>query len=58
MSYALDRCRELEAELAACRKKHGLGDPKEDKILEELARVWWELTDEEQKELNDEVSRL
>ena len=57
MTAALDHYRQLEKDLTTCRLTSLDGSPCEDKILEEMDPVWWELTQEERDMLDGEGSQ-
>jgi hypothetical protein len=46
--------RALEDDLRLVRSENGLGSAKEDPILEEMARLWWLLSDIERETLDRE----
>jgi hypothetical protein len=46
--------RALEDDLRLVRSEHGLGSTQEDPILEEMARLWWLLSDIERETLDRE----
>ncbi len=52
-SDPMGRYRSLEADLRRVRR-NGRGSPAENPILEEMARVWWELSDVERETLDQE----
>lgn len=55
MSISLDRYRELEASLALQRLKvRGFSSPEEDRILDQMDAVWWQLEEAEREMLNSE----
>ncbi len=55
MSDALQRHRALERELIYIRWKHaGLESKEEEAILDAMEEIWYELSEEEQDELNSE----
>lgn len=53
-SEAMQSYRRLEDELRKVRSRHTLGSVHEDPILEEMARLWWLLTDNEREVLDRE----
>ncbi len=53
-SDPMGRYRSLEADLRRVRTRNGRGSPAENPILEEMARVWWELSDVERETLDQE----
>jgi len=54
MTYALERYRILETELAICRAKYGVGSEEEEPLLAEISDLWWDLNDAERDELRPE----
>jgi len=46
--------RALEERLRTSRKLHPPGSPEEASILEEMAIVWYKLSDQEREQLNSE----
>lgn len=54
LSKPMARYRSLEDDLRLIRTEKGIGSPDESDILEEMARVWWDLTDIEQETLDRE----
>jgi hypothetical protein len=46
--------RALEDDLRLVRTENGLGSAQEDPILEEMARLWWLLSDIEREKLDQE----
>jgi hypothetical protein len=53
-SEAMRRYRALEEDLRLVRSENGRGSPQEDPILEEMARLWWKLSDIERERLDSE----
>jgi hypothetical protein len=53
-SEAMQSYRKLEDELRRVRSRHALGSVHEDPILEEMARLWWLLTESERETLDRE----
>ncbi|MFH0902901.1 MAG: hypothetical protein V2A73_19915 [Pseudomonadota bacterium] len=54
MSDALKRYRLLEAELRLVRRETSPGSAMEEPIIDEMASVWWDLTEEERELLDGE----
>ena len=54
LSEAMRRYRALEEDLRLVRSENGRGSPQEDPILEEMARLWWTLSDIERETLDRE----
>lgn len=58
MSDALQQHRDLERELIYIRWKYaGLESEEEDSILDAMEDIWYELSEEEQNELNSEGTK-
>ena len=58
MSDALQQHRALERELIYIRWKHaGLESEEEESILDTMEEIWYELSEEEQNELNSEGTK-
>lgn len=58
MSDALQRHRALERELIYIRWKHaGLESKEEEAILDAMEEIWYELSEEEQDQLNSEGTK-
>ena len=58
MSDALQRHRALERELIYIRWKHaGLESGEEESILDAMEEIWYDLSEEEQNELNNEGTK-
>lgn len=58
MSDALQRHRALERELIYIRWKHaGLESKEEEAILDAMEEIWYELSEEEQNQLNSEGTK-
>lgn len=53
-SEEMRQYRALEDDLRLVRSEHGLGSAQEDPILEEMARLWWLLSDIERETLDQE----
>jgi hypothetical protein len=54
LSEAMRRYRALEEDLRLVRSENGRGSPQEDPILEEMANLWWKLSDIERETLDRE----
>jgi hypothetical protein len=54
VSEAMMAYRKLEDELRRVRAQHPLGSLHEDPLLEEMAKLWWLLSEEERGQLDDE----
>jgi hypothetical protein len=54
LSEAMHRYRALEDDLRLIRSENPPGSPQEEPILEEMARLWWDLSDIERQKLDDE----
>jgi hypothetical protein len=54
LSEEMRQYRALEDDLRLVRSESGLGSAKEDPILEEMARLWWLLSDIERETLDRE----
>ena len=54
LSEAMRRYRVLEDDLRLVRSENAPGSTVEDPILEEMARLWWELSDIERETLDRE----
>lgn len=53
-SEAMKAYRKLEQQLRNVRAKHALGSINEDPILEEMAKLWWILSEDERELLDQE----
>lgn len=53
-SEEMRQYRALEDDLRLVRSENGLGSAREDPILEEMARLWWLLSDIERETLDRE----
>lgn len=54
ISEAMKAYRKLEDDLRRMRAQHALGSLQEDPILEEMAKVWWRLSESERDLLDRE----
>ncbi|HET7500599.1 MAG TPA: hypothetical protein VFK02_06330 [Kofleriaceae bacterium] len=54
LSEEMRQYRALEEDLRLVRTEKGLGSPQEDPLLEEMARLWWLLSDIEREILDQE----
>jgi hypothetical protein len=54
LSDPMRRYRALEEDLRLVRSERGRGSPQEDPILEEMANLWWRLSDIERETLDRE----
>jgi hypothetical protein len=54
VSEAMTAYRKLEDELHRVRTQHPLDSLHEDPILEEMAKLWWLLSEEERAQLDEE----
>lgn len=54
LSEAMRRYRVLEDDLRLVRSENAPGSPSEDPIIEEMARLWWDLSDIEREQLDSE----
>jgi hypothetical protein len=54
ISDAMKGYRKLEDDLRRVRSQHALGSLHEDPILEEMAKIWWRLSERERDVLDRE----